>query len=55
MQMQNLYHYGGWGIAITLRPYNDKLGMSSTAGDEEFLLKNSSILKEFSLFTCKIL
>ena len=54
MQMQNLSHYGGRGIAIVLRPYDDKLVMSSTAGDEEFLLKNTSILKEFSLFTCKI-
>ena len=55
VQMQNLCHYGGRGIAIMLRPYDDKLVMSSTAGDEEFILKNSSILREFSLFTCKIL
>jgi len=55
LQMQNLCQYGGRGIAIMLRPYDDKLVMSSTAGDEEFLLKNSSILRDFSLSTCKIL
>ena len=55
MQMQNLCHYGGQSMVIMLMPYDDKLVMSSTAGDEEFILKNSSILGEFSLFTCKIL
>jgi len=52
-EMQKLCQYGGRGIAIMLRPYDDKLVMSSTAGDEEFLLKNSSILRDFSLFTSK--
>eukprot|EP00794_Sanderia_malayensis_P000769 gene769-61_t len=50
-EMQNLSQYGGRGVALMLRPYDNKVVMSSTVGDEEFLLANRDILKEFSLFT----
>ena len=49
--MQNLSQYGGKGVALLLRPYDNKMVMSSTIGKEAFLLKNRGILKEFALFT----
>eukprot|EP00794_Sanderia_malayensis_P006782 gene6782-7547_t len=49
-EMQTLEQYGGRGITLIFRPYDQKLIVSSTTADQNFLMTNKDIVRRFSEF-----